>query len=77
MQYLVVHLHTVLTEALVIVGFPRSPVCERDLMMIRPREQTRETQIIQTDPHITGGWLTGQRGDVVRRAHKAIMCVEL
>ncbi len=55
MQYLVVHLHTVLTEALVIVGFPRSPVCERDLMMIRPREQTRETQIIQTDPHITGG----------------------
>lgn len=61
MQYLMEHLHTVLTEAQVVVGFSRSPVCERDLMMIRPREQTREAQIIQTDPHVAGGCLMGSR----------------
>lgn len=62
-QYLIVHLHTVLIEAQVAVGFSGSPVCERDLMMIWPREQTREAQIIQTDPHVTGGCFTGQKGN--------------
>lgn len=60
-QYLMQHLHTVLVEAQVVVGFSGSPVCERDLVMIWPWEQTWEAQIIQTDPHVPGGCFTEQR----------------
>ena len=54
-SHLVQHLNTVLTELVVVVGFPWSPVGEGHHMFVRPGEHARNKQVIQTSPHVAGG----------------------
>lgn len=54
-SHLVQHLNTVLTEAVVVVRCPLSPVGERHHVFVRPSVPTWYEEVVQSDPHIAGG----------------------
>lgn len=64
-SHLVQHLNTVLTEPIVVVGFPWSPVSEGHHVFIRPGEHTSHNQVIQTGPHVTRG-CKGQKNKLTK-----------
>lgn len=54
-SHLVQHLNTVLTEAVVVVWGPCSPVGERRHVFVRPSVPTRYGEVVQSGPHAAGG----------------------
>lgn len=57
-SHLVQHLDTVLTEPVMVVWFPWSPVGEGHNVFIAPGVHTRHSQVIQTSPHVAGSCRT-------------------
>lgn len=61
--YLLVHFHTFLTEALVVIGLPWGPVGEGDRVLVGPEIQASEDRVrSHTGPHVTGGYREEEQG---------------
>ena len=54
--HLIEHLHTVLPEAVVVVGLAGLPVGEGGHVTVRPRVEAHLQRVVQAGPHVAGGW---------------------